>query len=152
MATPHRLILLLGLICALCRGAQTLRLAGWEAVATSALPAGTTGTAVSTGCCAAAFLRAPAAWTTATAMGVLAGDGDALFREDRLQRVNATQFDAPWWFRASFALAPAAVRAAGRVLLHVRGVNYRADVWVDGVCKSRPPPTSSARSARSRST
>ena len=131
--TPHHLVLLAGLLGVVWGGVPMERLRGWEAVAESRLPAGTTGAAVSTGCCGTAFLRAPPEWTTATAMGVLAGDGDALFHEDRLKGVDTAQFDEPWWFRASVALAPAAVRAAGRVLLHVRGVNYRADVWVDGV-------------------
>ena len=131
--TPYGFILLVMLLGVAASGTQALRLKGWEAVAESRLPAGTPEAAVSTGCCGDVFLRAPAEWTTATAMGVLAGDGDALFYEDRLKGVDTAQFDEPWWFRASFALAPAAVRAAGRVLLHVRGINYRADVWVDGV-------------------
>ena len=113
-------------------GMSTQRLKGWEATPNSKLPAGTTGSDVSEGCCKDAFTAAPQEWTVATAMGVLAGDGDSFYYEDKLKSVDKTQFDEPWWFRSSFTLKDAERKSAGLILLHIHGVNYRSDVFVDG--------------------
>jgi hypothetical protein len=39
-------------------------------------------------------------------------------------------WSAPWWFRTTFTLPPAA--AASRTWLHFDSVNYRAEVWLNG--------------------
>jgi exo-1,4-beta-D-glucosaminidase len=43
---------------------------------------------------------------------------------------TANQFSVPWWFRTEFDM-PAAM-AGQTITLHLEGVNYRADVWLNG--------------------
>ncbi len=47
-----------------------------------------------------------------------------------MQKVDPGQFKAPWWFRASFQIKP---EDAGKIVsLRFNGINYRADLWVNG--------------------
>jgi exo-1,4-beta-D-glucosaminidase len=47
-----------------------------------------------------------------------------------MQKIDAGQFRQPWWFRTSFDLS--SVDAAKKVVLRFNGINYRADLWVNG--------------------
>lgn len=46
------------------------------------------------------------------------------------KNVDASQFDAPWWWTTSFKLPR--LDKDNRVTLELDGVSYRADVWVNG--------------------
>eukprot|EP01105_Mastigella_eilhardi_P014776 TRINITY_DN3367_c0_g1_i2.p1 TRINITY_DN3367_c0_g1~~TRINITY_DN3367_c0_g1_i2.p1 ORF type:complete len:859 (+),score=161.34 TRINITY_DN3367_c0_g1_i2:95-2578(+) len=79
------------------------------------------------------------AWYTvavpATVMaGLLQNDyyPDDLFYGVNLQSVNASEFNVPWWFRCEFRADPLS-RADSRVRLLFKGINYRADLWVNGM-------------------
>lgn len=73
--------------------------------------------------------------TSSTVMGALAQTderGDTvLYYGENLKNVAEEPFNVSWWYRSLFAL-PAAYQAGDRVRLVLKGVNYRADVWVDG--------------------
>ena len=45
-----------------------------------------------------------------------------------LQSVSAEQFAVPWWYRTSFTIKKLPINAQ----LHLQGLNYRADVWLNG--------------------
>ena len=47
-----------------------------------------------------------------------------------LKQVPTEQFDAPWWYRTEFSLSNE--EANGTVLLEFDGVNYSADIWLNG--------------------
>ena len=66
-----------------------------------------------------------------TAMGGLSGHTNNYFYEKELANVNKTQFDVDWWFRSKFTLAKSN-DAQKLVILHVNGINYKGDLYVDG--------------------
>ncbi len=47
-----------------------------------------------------------------------------------MQKVDATQFMQPWWFRTTFNLSENDLKK--NVSLRFNGINYRADLWVNG--------------------
>lgn len=47
-----------------------------------------------------------------------------------MQKVDAEQFKQPWWFRTSFKLNADDLKK--NVSLRFNGINYRADLWVNG--------------------
>jgi len=47
-----------------------------------------------------------------------------------MQKVDAAQFKQPWWFRTTFKLKASDLKK--KVTLHFNGINYRADLWVNG--------------------
>ncbi|RKD90372.1 glycoside hydrolase family 2 protein [Mangrovibacterium diazotrophicum] len=47
-----------------------------------------------------------------------------------MQKVDASQFSKPWWFRRTFTLDKGALEKV--VSLRFDGINYRADLWVNG--------------------
>ncbi len=49
---------------------------------------------------------------------------------DNLKKVNSTPFDYPWWYRKEFD-GPVTNETVG-ALLTLKGINYRADVWLNG--------------------
>lgn len=75
-------------------------------------------------------------WIPATVPGtVLAnlvqnGEYPGLFFSNRLAQVDRSRFAVPWWYRTEFTL-PADPRKSSTVL-HLDGLNYRAEVWVNG--------------------
>lgn len=76
------------------------------------------------------WLLDAAAPTTVLAAQVAAGDVADPFYGDNIFNVDATAYDVPWWYRGTFVLpAPAPTVAA----LRLRGISYKADVWVNGV-------------------
>src|ERR1051326_4179007 len=57
-------------------------------------------------------------------------DFDPFFAKN-LEKISGPQFDKPWWFRKEFTL-PASEKNK-TVTLQVHGVNYTANLWVNGV-------------------
>lgn len=47
-----------------------------------------------------------------------------------MQRVDARQFKNPWWYRTSFQIDAADLKQ--NISLRFNGINYRADLWVNG--------------------
>jgi exo-1,4-beta-D-glucosaminidase len=47
-----------------------------------------------------------------------------------MQKVDPSQFKQPWWFRKSFELSASDLKK--RISLRFNGINYRADLWVNG--------------------
>ena len=68
----------------------------------------------------------------ATVMAALVGNGfykDPFFA-DNLEAIDKEQFKRSWWYRTEFDFEPG--RDARSVRLVFEGVNYRADVWLNG--------------------
>ncbi|HMC69046.1 MAG TPA: hypothetical protein VKJ07_07830, partial [Mycobacteriales bacterium] len=53
-----------------------------------------------------------------------------LYYSDTLQRIDAAPFTRAWWYRTEFTLPPD--YDDQRVWLHLDGINYRADIWLNG--------------------
>jgi exo-1,4-beta-D-glucosaminidase len=67
-----------------------------------------------------------------TVMGTLVGNGvikDPFFG-DNLKKIDTNQFKNPWWYRTEFELS--ADEAEHHVILDFDGINYRADIWLNG--------------------
>ncbi len=47
-----------------------------------------------------------------------------------MQKIDTAQFTQPWWFRTTFDLASQDLKK--QVSLRFNGINYRADLWVNG--------------------
>lgn len=67
----------------------------------------------------------------ATVLGALVANGEYpdLYRDTDLEKVPRDRFRVPWWYRREIELAdplPPSVR------LVFEGINYRADVWLNG--------------------
>jgi exo-1,4-beta-D-glucosaminidase len=58
------------------------------------------------------------------------GEYPHIYQGKNLQNVPTDRFDGPWWYRTTFRL-PAAQRGK-RVQLTFNGINYRAEIWVNG--------------------
>ncbi len=56
---------------------------------------------------------------------------DWLFMGDNLRKVHADDFAVPWWYRTEFGLP--AGESGKHVWLRLEGINYRANVWLNGV-------------------
>jgi exo-1,4-beta-D-glucosaminidase len=75
------------------------------------------------------------AWTPAsvpsTPMAALVQSGAIAepYFDRRLERVDPAMFDGPWWYRTRFNLDET-VEAGARLVFE--GINYRADVWLNG--------------------
>lgn len=67
-----------------------------------------------------------------TVLATLVGEGryEAPYVGMNLQRIPTVPFERPWWYRTVFALSDRDV--AGTVLLGFDGINYAADIWVNG--------------------
>ncbi len=58
------------------------------------------------------------------------GEYPRLFEGDTLRKVPESRFNAAWWYRKTFSLPPAS--AGSQVWLEFKGINYRADIWLNG--------------------
>lgn len=56
-------------------------------------------------------------------------DFDPLYGQN-LKKINGPQFDNTWWFRKEFSLPNS--EEGKNVVINMRGVNYRADIWFNG--------------------
>jgi len=74
-----------------------------------------------------------AAKAPATVMGALTDDGvyGDVLALDNLSRVSSATFAGGWWYRTSFNITPDQNHA--RTRLAFDGINYRADIWLNGV-------------------
>ncbi len=72
-----------------------------------------------------------------TVLGTLAGRGvyDDPYVGMNLAKIPQEAFRVPWWYRGAFALSDD--QAGGTVLLEFDGVNYAADIWLNGRCVAR---------------
>ncbi len=52
------------------------------------------------------------------------------FFGDNLKKINSDQFTNPWWYRTEFELSED--EADYRAVLDFDGINYRADIWLNG--------------------
>ena len=74
-------------------------------------------------------------WTPAripsTPMAALVANGDIPdpYFDRALEKVPAEQFDSPWWYRTEFEVDDPPAAGAR---LEFEGINYRADVWLNG--------------------
>jgi exo-1,4-beta-D-glucosaminidase len=53
------------------------------------------------------------------------------FYGDNLKKIAGPEFDQPWWFRKVFSLS--ASEKGKNVTLILHGINYRANIWLNGV-------------------
>ena len=109
---------------------------GWELASSASL-----GTAVG-----GKQLSGPAAATTggnwsqlqefpATVLAgvVEAGEYPEIFFSQNLKAVETARFDVPWWYRIELpAEAADNAQAGGKAVLTFQGLNYRANIWVNG--------------------
>jgi exo-1,4-beta-D-glucosaminidase len=68
--------------------------------------------------------------TTVLAGLVANSEYPQLLEADNLKKVPEARFQSPWWFRREFAV-PAGAKGR-RVAIEFKGINYRADVWING--------------------
>ena len=95
---------------------------------------------VQAGAPAGATISAPgfpaAGWLAAevptTVLGALVNDGiyTNVYFGTNLAAIPNAPFAGPWWFRKEFSLSPA--QSASQADLILEGVNYRANVWLNG--------------------
>ena len=67
-----------------------------------------------------------------TVMGSLVADGlieDPYFGVN-MKKINTEQFTQSWWYRNSFSINKEDLNKS--VSLHFKGINYRADLWING--------------------
>lgn len=53
------------------------------------------------------------------------------FYSTNLDKISGPKFDKPWWFRKEFSLP--ASQQGKNVILKIHGLNYKADIWLNGV-------------------
>ena len=68
-----------------------------------------------------------------TVLGSLVADGlfKNVFTGRHLEQIPDSLFETPWWYRIVFSL-PARSPGAERAILSFLGINYRADIWLNG--------------------
>ena len=106
-----------------------IRLKNWEFGSSEKISL--SGEDISSGKTSKAFFKAPEDAYVCTAMGGLAGNSDKYFFEQELEKVNKTQFNLEWWFKSQFSLENI-VLENNIILLHINGINYRSDIYLDG--------------------
>ena len=80
------------------------------------------------------WLFAPHDHTCVTAMNAVAANSPIdLFYGLNLKSVDPKQFDVPWWFRTVFSVSKPSSSLQAHQRLVFKGLNYRADIWVNGV-------------------
>lgn len=57
------------------------------------------------------------------------GPGFDPFYGENFSLISPTPYQVPWWYRAEFSSSA----SAARTLITLTGINYRADVWLNGV-------------------
>ncbi|NOU46332.1 MAG: glycoside hydrolase family 2 [Bacteroidales bacterium] len=69
----------------------------------------------------------------ATVMGILTANGlyNDLFVGENYKSIDTRQFDESWWFRKEFELP--VTKAGEHITLHFDGINYRANIWLNGI-------------------
>ncbi len=67
--------------------------------------------------------------TTVLAAKVASGEIEDPYFGRNLEAIATKQFAGPWWYRTEFRLKP---KVGSTVRLVLEGINYSADVWVNG--------------------
>ena len=106
-----------------------IRLKNWEFGSSEKIDL--SGEDISSGKISNEFYKAPEEAYVCTAMGGLSGNSNKYFFEKELESVNKTQFNSEWWFKSSFSLENFDIEK-NLALLHVNGINYRSDIYLDG--------------------
>jgi len=88
------------------------------------------GAAVSTAGFDAGAWTATAVPSTPMAALVASGLYPDLYVGTNLDKVSTDQFAGPWWYRTEFELTEREARGTVRVVFE--GINYRADIWLNG--------------------
>jgi len=114
--------------------AGELELTAFQLASSEDLPPGASGASLT----APGFAPSGPAWTSAAVpctvfaclmqANVIAGN---IFVGDNIAQVNATRFDAPWVYWSNFSL-PAVGPGSDFASLRLHGINYRAQVWLNG--------------------
>ena len=106
---------------------------GWE-LASSASLGGAGGTQISSGAAGHGNWTKLASFPATVLAGLTeAGEYPELFYGQNLKAVQTARFDVPWWYRTSLpAVAMDAAKSGGLTLLTFEGLNYRANIWVNG--------------------
>lgn len=79
----------------------------------------------------------PISWYKATVPSTVLGNlvADGVFKNPfqgrNLSKISQSLFDKPWWYRTTFSL-PNEARNVNHVTLKFFGVNYKADIWLNG--------------------
>lgn len=58
---------------------------------------------------------------------------EKLYHGTYLNNITREQFNASWWYRTQVNLNKTTVKKDQRVILTFKGVNYRANLWINGV-------------------
>jgi exo-1,4-beta-D-glucosaminidase len=68
-----------------------------------------------------------------TVLGSLVHDGvfKNVFQGTNLAKIPDSLFNTPWWYRTSFSL-PKTKTGADHAILKFLGINYKADIWLNG--------------------
>ena len=106
------------------------RLKNWEFCSSVDNPY--TGEEISMGNISYEFYKAPEDAYVCTAMGGLQGNTMKYYYEKELQKVDDKQFNEDWWFRSYFTLDKNINKTTELVLLHINGINYKSDIYLDG--------------------
>ena len=66
-----------------------------------------------------------------TVLHSLANNGvyDNFFLDDNLKHISGEPFKSSWWYRTTFNID----KSDGATLLHFKGINYKANIWINGV-------------------
>jgi exo-1,4-beta-D-glucosaminidase len=109
---------------------------GWELASSASLGAGVDGKQLS----GPAGASGGGNWSqlqqfpaTVLAGLVEAGEYPELYFSQNLKAVGTARFDVPWWYRVELpAEAADNAQAGGKAVLTFQGLNYRANIWVNG--------------------
>ena len=106
-----------------------IRLKNWEFGSSEKI--NLSGEDISLGKSSINFYKAPEDFYVCTPMGGLSGHSNKYFYEKELQNIDKTQFDSDWWFKSKFSLKNID-KEKNLVLLHLNGINYKSDIYLDG--------------------
>ena len=106
-----------------------IRLKNWEFGSSEKIKL--SGEDISSGMNSSEFISAPKNAYVCTAMGGLVGESNDIFFEQELEKVDKAQFDLEWWFKSKFTLENINTEE-NTILLHVNGINYKSDIYLDG--------------------
>ena len=76
------------------------------------------------------LFKAPEDFYVCTAMGGLSGHTNDYYYEMKLKEVDKEQFDVDWWFRSYFEFNDT-LSKDNLTLLHINGINYKSDIYID---------------------
>ncbi|HTW94620.1 MAG TPA: hypothetical protein VMD30_07495, partial [Tepidisphaeraceae bacterium] len=69
-----------------------------------------------------------------TVMAGLIANGEYpdIFYSDNLRHVQRSRFAHSWWYRTQFFVPPEVGTGWWQLWLHFKGINYRANIWLNG--------------------